>query len=118
AVVLDRSKDVAAEAVIDLDARAIASWTPLGLKPWVLGDETDAAVAAIVRSDPAWQAAMRQRGITDFENVVIDPWTSGVLAAEPDGTRLVRALSFYRGRDRGNPFGRPVEGVQAFVDLD
>src|SRR5262249_55650095 len=64
-----------------------------------------------------WQAAMRRRGIQDFENVMLDLWAPGYLGPEEaPSRRLIRALSFYRG-NASSPYARPVEGVITLVDL-
>jgi primary-amine oxidase len=74
-------------------------------------------VPDIVRADAQWQEAMRKRGITDFDQVQIDPWSAGSYGfADEEGVRVVRALSYYRGKAQ-NPYARPIEGVIAYVNL-
>ena len=77
-------------------------------------------VIQIVKADPQWQDAMRKRGIEDFDLVQVDPWPAGGYPPEgvPEGTRMMRAISFLREFPTDNGYARPVEGVMAFVDLE
>jgi primary-amine oxidase len=117
-VVLDRAKNQSFEAVVDLRAKSVRSFTPItGGQPLVTDVEME-IVRDAVRKDPAWQAAMKARNITNFNHVMIDPWAPGFLdpKTEPAGRRYVRALSYMRDTNR-NGYGRPIEGVVALVDL-
>ncbi len=40
-----------------------------------------------VRKDARWQEAMRRRGITDFDMVMIDPWSVGYNGPEDAASR-------------------------------
>jgi primary-amine oxidase len=117
AVVMDRPAGRTYEAIVDLASSRVLSWTHVpGVQPAVIEEEFD-SVPQIVRKDPRWQAAMKKRGIEHFDKVYLDTWAAGVLPAlVPAGTRLARAISFYRGNNR-NPYGRPIEGVVALVDV-
>lgn len=116
AVVLDRAKNRTSEAVIDLARRRVASWKEVpGVQPSVLNEELE-KVPDLVRADPRWQAAMRRRGIADFEKVLVDAWAPGVLPPDAPAARLLRAITFFRGEQK-NAYGRPVEGVVALVDM-
>ncbi|MFP6640516.1 MAG: tyramine oxidase, partial [Myxococcota bacterium] len=77
-------------------------------------------VIQIVKEDPGWQAAMRKRGVDDFSLVQIDPWPAGGFPPDeiPEGTRMMRAISFVREFATDNGYARPVEGLIAFVDLE
>ena len=60
------------EAVVDIRDKKITSWKEIpGVEPMLIADETEGA-DGIVKADPRWQAAMRERGITDFETVSCD----------------------------------------------
>jgi len=60
---------------------------------------------------------MRKRGITDFDKVQTDGWAVGQVQATHQGSRLLRALSYFKG-DSINFYGRPIEGVVALVNLN
>ena len=116
AVILDRKRNRTFEAVVDVKAPRVVSWTEVkGVQPVVLEDEYDVMVD-IVKKDPRWQAAMRKRGIDDFGKVQIDNWAVGQVGPQFQGKRLLRALSYFKGEST-NFYGRPIEGVVALVDM-
>lgn len=126
AVVLDRETNARHEGVVDLSTSRLVRWTPIaGAQPIVLMEEYDKAGAA-VRADPRWQAAMAKRGITDVARVYLDVWAPGEVelpgqkkakAKDAEPPRLARALSFLQDGQK-NPYGPPIEGVVALVDLN
>jgi primary-amine oxidase len=118
AVVYDRARNGTYEAVVDLNDSRVVSWKEIrSVQPLFMSEEYE-SLPNVVRADPRWQAAIRRRGITDFDGVMIDVWAAGY-AGEADSprTRLARALSFYRGKGQ-NAFARPIEGVVAVVDMN
>ena len=89
-----------------------------GFQPPVFATEY-ADVEALVRADPRWKKAMRDRGI-DPDDVYLDSgWGVGdvTVPGVPAGTRLLRALSFFQG-DLPNPYDRPIEGVVVTIDMN
>ncbi|MBI1787331.1 MAG: primary-amine oxidase [Acidobacteria bacterium] len=106
------------EAVVDLAARKLVSFRDVpGAQPMILLSDIN-ATTGIVRADPGWQAAMRKRGITDFDQIQIDPWSAGMeMGPEEKGRRIVRGVSHYLGTAK-NAYARPIEGVVAYVDLN
>jgi primary-amine oxidase len=105
------------EAVVSLASGQIVEWTPRpGVRPALLFDDSYRAILAL-RDNAEWQAAMRRRGITDFEKVQIDPWPTGNFGNPlEEGRRIARCLSYYREEPTDNGYARPVEGVLATVD--
>jgi primary-amine oxidase len=89
-----------------------------GVQPSIMNVEID-RVAPLVRADPAFQEAMRKRGLTNMEEIQLDPWAPGLLdpKTEPRTTRWVRALAYVKGKQK-NPYARPIEGVVALVNLN
>ena len=74
----------------------------------------------IIKADPTWLAAMKKRGITDIENVQIDPWPAGGYQhpSIPEGHRAHRGVAFVReDKTDNNGYARPVQGLIAHVDL-
>src|SRR5258708_13220625 len=73
----------------------------------------------LVRADPRWQAAMRQRGVEDFSLCMIDPWSCPPVAAGlgPEDGRFLMPLTWVRSGPGDNGYARPVEGLVVFVDL-
>jgi primary-amine oxidase len=118
AVLFDNKANKTFEAVVDCSHAKLVSWKQVaGVQPPLTLEEIK-LTQAIVRADPVWQAAMRHRGITDFEHIQVDPWSAGYynLPGE-EGRRVVRGLSYYNAGSV-NPYARPIEGVVAYVDLN
>jgi primary-amine oxidase len=118
-VVFDRAGNRTFDARIDLRAKRVLSFTRLtGVQPSVMNVEID-RVAPLVRADPAFQEAMRKRGLTNMADIQLDPWAPGLLdpKTEPRTTRWVRALPYVKGK-QNNPYARPIEGVVALVNLN
>lgn len=113
AVVLDRSQAKTYEAVVELSPAdwKVVSWKEVPHHAMFLIEELTSA-PEIIRADEGWRAAMRKRGIENFDDVQIDAWAP----AKPDKARLVRGLSFYKAGSN-NFYGRPIEGVVALVDM-
>ena len=116
-IVLPGPEAAVVEVVVSLASGQIVEWTPRdGVRPALLFDDSYRAILAL-RESPEWQAAMRRRGITDFEQVQIDPWPAGNFGnPTEDGRRITRCLSYYREEPTDNGYARPVEGVLATVD--
>lgn len=74
---------------------------------------------AAVKASPEFQAAIKKRGITDADLVMVDPWSAGYYAVEDEkGLRLSRALCWVRSSPTDNGYARPIEGVIPVVDLN
>lgn len=117
--VIELAENRVYEAIIDLNTLELMSWTEIpGVQPAILDSEFE-LLTEVVKADSRWQEAMRDRGITDFDNVVIDGWAPGILSAEEEesGARLIRGLSYLQGDDN-NFYARPIEGVLVTVDLN
>ncbi len=135
AIVIDRRGNKTFEAVTDLNASRVVSWTEVkGVQPPLLSGEYD-ELGRIVKANAEWQAAMRKRGITDMATVQVDGWAVGqVEASHQSGPalserlarnareprvegRLMRAVTYLVG-GQTNFYGRPIEGVVALVNMN
>ena len=106
------------EIVVSVTTGTILEWQVVeGMRPALMFGETMVAIGA-VKEHPDWQAAMRRRGITDFEHVQLDPWPAGNfgLPLEAD-RRISRVLSYLRESKTDNGYARPIEGVLVFFDM-
>ncbi len=105
------------EAVVAMPGGEVVEWTEReDVRPPLLFDDSYRAILAL-KEHPGWQAAMRRRGITEFDRVQIDPWPTGNFASPAEeGRRIARCLSYYREAPDDNGYARPVEGVLATVD--
>lgn len=112
-------------ATVDLRAQRVArlELAPAGTQPAVSAQEFLIA-DELVRAHEPWVAAMRARGV-EPEDVYIDVWAPGD-PEDGDETRLLRALSFFRGApvedfdpaNPQNPYVRPIEGVVVTLDMN
>ncbi len=118
AVVYERASNKTFEAIVDLRDKSILSWKEIpGVQPTLLIEDY-LMMQGIVRSNPEWQAAIKKRGITEFNKVQIDPWSAGHFGfPEEKGVRVFRGVSYYKG-DSKNYYARPIEGVVAYVDMN
>ena len=118
-VILDNETSATYEATVSLTQREVTSWTHVpGVQPRVMLDEFSECEAA-VKADPQFQAAIRKRGITNPDLVMVDPWSAGNYGIDDEkGRRLVLARSFVRSSPNDNGYARPLEGVTAVVDLN
>jgi len=117
AVIYDHQANRTYEAVADLSANRLAVWKEVpGAQPPV--GERDSAIAdGIVRSDPRWERALRERGVRDPNQVYTVAWPAGYfgLAGEVHG-RIVRVTPYFGGAGE-NYFAHPVEGIAVHVNL-
>ncbi len=117
AIIYERRTDHTWEAIADLTAGRLVSWKEIpGAEPAI--DEQDSELADhIVRTDPRWVRAVRERGITDLNSVIVVAWSAGYFALPgSERGRIVRAVSYYGGTGR-NFYAHPIEGVVAHVNL-
>ncbi|MBE9007421.1 primary-amine oxidase [Fortiea sp. LEGE XX443] len=118
-VIYERSQNKTYEGVVDLQTQSLTSWKEIPhAQPALVNSEYELANHA-VKADSRWQKAMQKRGITNFDDVKINCWSSGILSKQEEaaGNRFCRALSYYRG-DRWNYYSSPIEGVLATVNLN
>jgi len=70
------------------------------------------------KEHPGYVAALARRGITDVDNVQIDPWPAGVFGyGAEDDRRIARCISFLRTDPQDNGYARPIEGLIVHFDL-
>ena len=76
---------------------------------------------SFVFEDPAFLAAMARRGIDtqdELAKVFVTPLTPGSFGLPEEARRIVKAQMYSTEGAGINLFGRPIEGVQAIIDLD
>jgi len=104
------------EGLVDIRAGQLLSWKQRrDVQPRMTNTDFMAADAA--KREPAMVAALEKRGYAaPFDGVLCAPLAAGPLA--PAATARVANVSCYDISDHdGNPFGRPIEGLMAVVDL-
>jgi primary-amine oxidase len=117
-VSVDRATGITYESVVNLSEGAVeqAEAKP-GLHAPILSVEWFEATAAVL-GDLRVQEALRVRGITDLDTVVVEPWPAAYFGEEVDrlGRRLGRAILFIREHDGDSPWARPIEGLLVIAD--
>jgi primary-amine oxidase len=115
----DRRARATHEAVVSITMKGLVSWRSVPhVQPPIMFEEFSAC-ERLVRSSPAWQTALRRRGVSNPELAIVDPWSAGYYGpAEDPDRRLIRALTWMRTGEADNGYARPVEGVVALVDMD
>ncbi|WP_242054840.1 primary-amine oxidase [Nostoc flagelliforme] len=118
-VIYERSLNKTYEGIVDLRSKTLSSWKEIpSVQPAMVSSEYELATQ-VVKADSRWQKAMQRRGITDFDQVKISWWTSGILSQQEEatGNRLCRGLFYYKGKG-WNYYGSLIEGVVATVNLN
>jgi primary-amine oxidase len=107
------------ECTVSLTARRLLTLTHIpGVQPGLLFEDF-VAVEELVKSDPRWQEAMRLRGVTEFEHIMIEPWPAAYLGEDDSPTRrLNRPLTYVRYSEHENAYAHPVDNLTVLVDLD
>jgi primary-amine oxidase len=118
-ILLNNADGKTYEAVVSLNDGKIKSWRHVpGVQPNIMLEEFFETEAA-VRENPEWQAAMRKRGLTDFNLAMIEPWSCGHHGiVEERGKRLLRTYTWTRLSPNDNGFAHPVENLITTVDLN
>lgn len=74
-------------------------------------------VVAEIKKNPDWQAAMVKRGLTDFDKLVINPLSAGVLSEAETGRRIQRCFTFVMDSPDDLGWAHPVDGVTVMFDV-
>jgi primary-amine oxidase len=106
------------EAVVDVGNRKLVSWTEKqGVEPVLIADETE-GVEGQLKADPQWQAAMRKRGITDFDTVTCDGDSPGYFGTPEEKGRRLQRVRCSEGRRAEDSGGHPIEGLIVVWDSE
>ena len=105
------------EIVVAVPDGRIVEWVEQdGVRPALLFEESFNAIIALYEH-PEWKAALARRGITDLDQVQVDPWPTGNFGvAAEEGRRVVRCIPYFRESPEANGYARPIEGLLARVD--
>ena len=115
-IIFDREKNKTIESTVDLNAGKVLTWNDVpGVQPLVFESEYG-ILEELVKADPRWQAGIKKRGITNFDEVAVDGWAVGQISDNYKG-RLLRGLSYFKGKT-SNYYGRPIEGLTAIVNMN
>lgn len=121
AFLIDLSDGASQDVVVSLKAQAVVGRRVL--EPGTEGHmpiltEDFARIEKVVHEDQGWRQAMAKRGLHDVSKIRTCPLTAGsyVFPGE-EGRRLVRVLAFLQETPHDLAWGRPIDGVAAYVDL-
>lgn len=120
AVLWDRQDNETFEAVVDLVADSVESWTHVpGVTPNFTVDEFY-DVDRAMKSHPDVIAALAERGITDLDLLLVDVWTygKGVMPEQWRDRRLGWCDLWLRESPHGNPYAHPINGLKLVVDMN
>jgi primary-amine oxidase len=106
------------EASVALDAGEVVGWVAHDDARPALGFGESLVAIAALHEHEGFRAALASRGIADLAKVQIDPWPAGTFGvAAEKGRRVARCICFYREQPGDNGYARPIEGLQALVDM-
>lgn len=74
-------------------------------------------VVEVIKENADWQAAMAKRGLTDFDRLVINPLSAGVLSGAETGRRIQRCFTFVMDSPDDLGWAHPVDGVTVMFDV-
>ena len=74
-------------------------------------------VVEVIKENAQWQAAMAKRGLTDFDKLVINPLSAGVLSDAETGRRIQRCFTFVMNTPDDLGWAHPVDGVTVMFDV-
>lgn len=115
--VVRHGKD-AFEAIVDLAANQVESWSPLqGIQPNWSGDDYKAVVDKVMEH-PDFLAALETRGIGDTTFLDCSTGPPGYFGTEEERGRRIGNVRCAEPRGVRNAWTRQVEGLSAVVDLD
>jgi primary-amine oxidase len=106
------------DGVVDLAAGRLKHWRHVvGAQARIVADEF-ALGGEIAKTDPRFVEACRKRGITNMEDVLVEPWAAGHFGlAEEEGERLAYGHCWARNTAGDNPYARPIANLHPVVDL-
>jgi primary-amine oxidase len=106
------------EAVVDVAGQKLVSWKEIkGVESIMIPDESE-GVGERLKQDPRWQAAMRKRGITDFDTVGCDGNSPGFFNTPEEQGRRLQRVTCSEGRGFSNAAGHPIEGLIVVWDSE
>jgi primary-amine oxidase len=108
------------EAVVDLIAESVESWThiPDACPNFTIDEYHD--VDRALHEHQGVLAALQERGITDPSLVLFDVWTYGkaVMPEQWRSRRLGWCDLWMRETPEGNPYAHPISGLKIIVDVN
>ncbi len=118
AYALVRQDEESFEAVVDLVAGSVRSWTKLeGVQPNWTGEEFGAVVDKVLENEE-FVHGLARRGITDLTFLDCGNFPPGYFGTEEQKGRRIGHVQCTESRGARNSWGRQVEGLTAVVDIE
>jgi primary-amine oxidase len=117
-IAFEPGRGVTHELAVSLDRdEVVSSRARSDVQPAMTAEEYEQC-ERVVRADPGFQAALRERGVADADLVTVEAWGIGTHApvAEQD-RRLAWTPCWVRDDPDDNPYAHPIDGLFAIVDL-
>jgi len=106
------------EATVDVAHQKLISWQEIkGVEPILIADETE-GIDEKIKADPNWQAAMRKRGITDFDTVGCGGNSPGYFGTPEEQGRRLQRVTCSEGRGFQQRGAHPIEGLIVVWDSE
>ncbi|MGL4294572.1 MAG: primary-amine oxidase, partial [Aestuariivirga sp.] len=114
----ERSSNRTFDGVVNLRSGRLETWRHVpGVQARIVGDEFLEG-GRIARADPSFVAACAARGITDMDQVLVEPWAAGHFGlADEAGERIAYGHCWLMNADGSNPYGRPIANLHPVIDL-
>ena len=118
-ILLDNATGKTYEAIVSLTQETVTSWKYIpDVQPRIMADEV-VECEAVIKANPEFQSALKKRGITNLDLVMVDPWVPGNFGFKDEqGIRLSRSLCWLRASPTDNAYARPIDGLVPVVDLN
>ena len=117
AFVILRRQGKTFEAIVDLTAKKITSFTEKpGQEPMIMDYEWVAGRDKFM-ADPRFKAAIAKRGLKDMKQVFCTPNSAGTFPGDGFEGRRILKIPCFSGENRLHPLlARPIEGLMGIVD--
>ncbi|WP_418003552.1 primary-amine oxidase [Mycobacterium sp. PDNC021] len=119
-MLLDRAIGKGTDAIVSITDNAVVyehTVDPVTEGQVPILDEEFGDIEAMLLACDEWVAAIRKRGL-DPEKVRAVPLSAGAFGhADEVGKRVVRVLGFYQYDDADLPWGHPIDGLLATIDV-
>ncbi len=122
ATVFFRQNKKSYRSVVDLDNATFTAPVLIPKSDGQLGlTITEVSDFAFAFENAAFLEALAKRGLDsaeELDNVFVTPLTPGSFGLPEESRRIVKAQMYYRAGAGINLYAKPIEGVQAILDLD
>lgn len=118
-IILDNESEQTFEAIVSITMGKVLEWNHIpGVQPGIMLDEFEEC-EQVVKNSPEFKEALKRRGITNPDLVMVDPWSAGNFGVKEDeGKRLARAICWVRKFPNDNGYAYPLTGIVVYVDLN